>query len=81
MRHQTTLDLDANRAALIAVLRDVIAAPKLSKGDLDKLVRAHARRSGTKIFSRDELIRAYRAFAGSGGLPRLRSRACSSGCA
>ena len=32
-------------------------------------MRAHARRTGTQIFSRDELIRAYRAFAGSGGLP------------
>ena len=69
MRYRNVLDLDANREALTAVLRDVIAAPKLGKGDLDKLVRAHARRSGTKIFSRDELIRAYRAFAGSGALP------------
>ncbi len=69
MRYQPSLDLDANRAALTAILRDVIAAPKLGKGDLDKLVRAHARRSGTKIFSRDELIRAYRAFAGSDDLP------------
>jgi elongator complex protein 3 len=69
MSHKTTLDLEQHRDALLAVLREIAGTPALSKADLDKLVRERARLDGTKVFSRDELIRAYRAFAGSGGLP------------
>jgi elongator complex protein 3 len=69
MSHKSALDLDQHRDALIGVLREIVEAPTLSKADLERLIRAHARRDGTKVFSRDELIRAYRAFAGSGGLP------------
>jgi elongator complex protein 3 len=69
MSHKSALDLDQHRAALIGVLRAIVEAPSLSKADLERLIRAHARQDGTKVFSRDELIRAYRAFAGSDGLP------------
>ncbi len=69
MRHKATLDLEQNRDALLAVLSAIAALPELTKDGLDRLVRVHAKAAGTKVFSRDELIRAYRAFAASGDLP------------
>ncbi len=71
MRNKRTLDLNQHREALIALLQDVISRAALSKDDLDHLVRAHAKHDGSRIFSRDELIRAYREFAGADGLPPL----------
>ncbi len=70
MPHKTTLlDLNQHHDALIALLRDIIDQPLLSKNDLEKLMRAHARSERTQVFSRNELIRAYREFAESGDLP------------
>ncbi|MEO8395233.1 MAG: tRNA uridine(34) 5-carboxymethylaminomethyl modification radical SAM/GNAT enzyme Elp3 [Chloroflexota bacterium] len=70
MPHKTTLlDLNQHHDALIALLRDIISHPLLSKSDLEKLMRAHARTDRTQVFSRNELIRAYREFAESGDLP------------
>jgi elongator complex protein 3 len=67
MSHKFALDLDHHRSALLELLRAVIDAPELTPHQLDKLVRAHARAGGT-LFSRDQLIRAYRAFTDSGEL-------------
>ena len=69
MSHKITLDLNQHHDALMTVLRVLIEQPNLTKDDLDHLVRAQAKRDGTKVFSRDELIRAYRAFASAGDLP------------
>lgn len=69
MSHKTQLDLDQHRHELIAILRAIVDDPALTGADLDRLGRAHARRERRQIFSRDELIRAYRALAGSDGLP------------
>jgi len=66
--HKTAPDLASHRAALIAVLRDALQRPELTPSALDKLVRAHARGGGA-LYSRETLIRAYRAFAGEDGLP------------
>jgi elongator complex protein 3 len=66
--HKTAPDLAEHRAALIAVLRDALQRPDLTPSALDKLVRAHARGGGA-LYSREMLIRAYRAFAGEDGLP------------
>jgi elongator complex protein 3 len=66
--HKSAPDLTDHRDALIAVLRDAIARPDLTPSALDKLVRAHAR-GGRALYSRETLIRAYRAFAGEDGLP------------
>lgn len=68
MSHKFALDLDDHRAPLLKLLQAVIDAPQLSRHELDKLVRAHARAGGT-LYSRDQLIRAYRAFTDSGDLP------------
>ena len=69
MRHKPSLDLELHREELLVVLRAVIADPSLTRDDLDRLGRSAASRTGRRIFSRDELIRAYRAFAGTGDLP------------
>ncbi|PJF26398.1 MAG: hypothetical protein CUN53_07980, partial [Phototrophicales bacterium] len=66
--HKSAPDLASHRDALIAVLRDAIQRPDLTPSVLDKLVRAHAR-GGKTLYSRETLIRAYRAFAGEDGLP------------
>lgn len=68
MSHRTTLDLDQHRDRLLTILREVAHKPDLSRKQLDQLLRVYPRgNSGT--YSRDELITAYRALAGSYGLP------------
>ncbi|MFN8450508.1 MAG: hypothetical protein U0521_18465 [Anaerolineae bacterium] len=69
MKYKIARDLNEHRQTLVALLESILSQPTLSKADLDRLVRRHARAAGTPIFSRDELIQAYRAFAGSGELP------------
>ncbi len=69
MRHKQPLDLNLYRDELITLLHAIISNPSLTRSDVDKLGRASAQRTGRQIFSRDELIRAYRAFAGKDGLP------------
>ena len=70
MSHKTTLDIDRHRDSLVALLHDVLALPDISRHAVDKIVRAHAKRNReSKMYSRDELIQAYRALAGSAGLP------------
>ncbi len=63
------LDLDTHRAGLISILKAVFAAETLSPSDLNQLVRNQARANGGQLYSRDELIRAYRTYAGTDGLP------------
>ncbi len=64
MGHTGALDLDRHRDPLLAILRAVIAQPALRRDQLDSLLRQHPKgRDG--IYSRDELITAYRQFAGA----------------
>lgn len=64
MGYRTNLDLNHHREPLLAILRTVIAQPGLTRPELDTLLRKHPKgRDGT--YSRDELITAYRAFAGA----------------
>ena len=67
-RHKIALDLAAHREALLPILRVVATRDRLTRPQLDRLLRKHPR-GGAGIFSRDELIEAYRAFAGREGLP------------
>lgn len=62
------LDLNQHREALLGILRGVVARPELSRKQLDALLRQHPK-GPAGIYSRDELISAYRAFAGAHGLP------------
>jgi len=68
MSHRTTLDLDAHRAPLLAILQAVIVQPNLTEKALNTILRANPK-VGSGFYSRDELIAAYRAFAGNDGLP------------
>ncbi|TVR24523.1 MAG: tRNA uridine(34) 5-carboxymethylaminomethyl modification radical SAM/GNAT enzyme Elp3 [Anaerolineaceae bacterium] len=62
-------DLQAERQPILAILREVIDAPqKLPVAAFDKLVRRHPRPAGG-LFSRSDLISAYRQMAGTHGLP------------
>jgi elongator complex protein 3 len=68
MSHKTTLDLEHHREPLLTILRQVVARPDLTRRQLDNLLRTYPKgRDG--LYSRDELISAYRAFAGEYGLP------------
>ncbi|MEZ4668956.1 MAG: tRNA uridine(34) 5-carboxymethylaminomethyl modification radical SAM/GNAT enzyme Elp3 [Anaerolineae bacterium] len=63
MTHREVLDLQQHREPLLKILEQVVAHPDLSRRQLDQLLRDIPKgRDG--IYSRDELISAYRAFAG-----------------
>lgn len=61
-------DLKRDRERLLAILRAVLEQPQLTGRALDQLVRLHSRKAG-RVFGRDELIQAYRAFSAEGVLP------------
>lgn len=65
MSHKSSLDLEQHRAPLLDLLNDVVREEHVNQKTLDKLVKTHARKTGGRVYSRDELIRAYRTFAGS----------------
>jgi elongator complex protein 3 len=64
MTFRPALDLEQHRAALLTILQAVAADATLTGQRLDRLVRQTGRTAGGRIFSRDDLLRAYRAFAG-----------------
>jgi len=68
MSHRETLDLEQHRAPLVAILKAVIQERNLTEKGLNALLRAYPK-VGYGFYSRDELISAYRAFAGSHDLP------------
>jgi elongator complex protein 3 len=68
MSHKITLDLDQHREPLLTILRTIIAAPEMPRKHIDQLLRQYPKgRDG--MYSRDELISAYREFAAAGDLP------------
>ena len=68
MSHRTALNLDEHRAPLVSILRAVVDQPALTEKALNAILRTYPK-VGYGFYSRDELIAAYRAFAGSDGLP------------
>src|SRR5512145_1235413 len=63
MGYKNNLDLMLHREPLLTILQAVITQPDLTRDQLDSLLRQHPKgRDGT--YSRDELISAYREFAG-----------------
>ena len=68
MSHKYTLDLEAHRQPLVAIFQAVIEQPKLTEKALNIILRTYPK-SGDGFYSRDELIAAYRSFAGTDGLP------------
>lgn len=69
MSHKQQIDLEAHRDHLLALLEQVIDGAVLKSHSLNQVVRAYARQTGSRLYTHDELIRAYREFAGSFGLP------------
>lgn len=68
MGYKSSIDLERHREPLVAILQAVIASSTLSRGDLGRLLRTHPK-DGRGMFSKNELIQAYRALAGTNGLP------------
>ncbi|HEX2905229.1 MAG TPA: tRNA uridine(34) 5-carboxymethylaminomethyl modification radical SAM/GNAT enzyme Elp3 [Phototrophicaceae bacterium] len=63
MGYKNNIDLALHREPLLTILQAVITQPDLTRDQLDSLLRQHPKgRDGT--YSRDELISAYREFAG-----------------
>lgn len=67
-KHWSTLDLEQYREPLTAILQVVVQEPNLSRAQLTRLLKNHPK-DGRGLFSLDDLIRAYRAYAGTGALP------------
>lgn len=55
--------------SLLAILREVIARPELTRPDIHRLTRRVARQRHAPVYGQDDLIRAYRAFTADGLLP------------
>jgi elongator complex protein 3 len=70
------LDYEINRVPLVNILREVVAMPEMPTAhDLNRLLNANPRRDDiSSIFSRANLIEAYRRFAGQDGLPPYEDR-------
>src|SRR5260221_10008992 len=68
MTHKIAVDLDHYREALIAILQAVIDENDFSRKKMVRLLKRHKKDTGA-FFGADDLILAYRTFAGSYGLP------------
>jgi len=66
--YRPDLDLDAYRQPLLALLRELIAAPQITPQTISRILHRHPR-DGRDLFRREDIVRAYRAFAGTDGLP------------
>ncbi|MCC7207565.1 MAG: tRNA uridine(34) 5-carboxymethylaminomethyl modification radical SAM/GNAT enzyme Elp3 [Anaerolineae bacterium] len=71
--YRPPIDLEQHREPLLAILRAVAARPDLDRQALHRLLRRHLKATGREraFFSNDELVYAYRALAGTHGLPPL----------
>lgn len=68
-KHDTILDLNVHREQLVAILQHVIAQPRRLTGDeFNTLLRKYPRPEGG-LYSRSQLIHAYRELAGGDDLP------------
>ena len=64
------IDLDAHRDTLVAILRQVIQMPQAPTPEqMTALLRRFPRPDSRALYSRAQLVAAYRAFAGQDGLP------------
>ncbi len=68
MKHKPTFIIEEHREPLLAILSAVSQQPKLTPTQLIRLLKRHPK-DGQGLFSKDELIRAYRVLAGTDGLP------------
>lgn len=68
MKFREPLELNRNREALLTILQTVVSGPKMSRREMHQLLRDHLK-DGRDFFRNDDLVTAYRAFAGTNGLP------------
>src|SRR5258708_2733243 len=68
MTYNSTVDVELCREPLLAILRQVMTKRSLSRKHMVRLLKAHLKDDST-FFATDDLILAYRTFAGSDGLP------------
>ncbi|MBE2184955.1 MAG: tRNA uridine(34) 5-carboxymethylaminomethyl modification radical SAM/GNAT enzyme Elp3 [Anaerolineae bacterium] len=64
MPYRNEIDLNKYRGGLLAILHPIASDPGYDERRINKLVQKYGRSQGGRFFSRDELIRAYRQFAG-----------------
>jgi elongator complex protein 3 len=70
MQSKYDFDYEFHREPLIALLKEILALPKRPNDDeLSKMLRQHPRIDDYSMYSRTQLIQAYRLFAGQYGLP------------
>jgi elongator complex protein 3 len=67
-KYRPPIDVEQYREPLMAILREVVRLPTLTEDDLLRVQKAHPK-DGRGVFGKNDLIRAYRAFAGTDGLP------------
>jgi len=67
-RTRPALDLARYREPLAQILAAVAAEPNLSRQRLARILKRHPK-DGRGLFSKDDLIAAYRALAGTGSVP------------
>ncbi|GAB4546033.1 MAG: hypothetical protein OHK0023_05220 [Anaerolineae bacterium] len=69
--HRRVVNLAQDRPQLVAILREICATPQLDRHALNLILRRHPKQSDgeRRLFANDELIAAYRALAGSDGIP------------
>jgi elongator complex protein 3 len=64
------IDLDAHRGPLVTILRQVIQMPEAPTPEqMTAIIRRNPRPDARGMYSRSQIIAAYRAFAGQDGLP------------
>lgn len=68
MRPSPHFKVEQYQDDLLAILQKVVATPDLEARQLDHILRQHPR-DGNSVFSRDQVIQAYREMAGLFGLP------------
>jgi elongator complex protein 3 len=72
MQSKYDFDYEFHREPLIALLKEILALPKRPNDDeLSRLLRKHTRIDDASMYSRTQLVQAYRLFAGQEGLPAL----------
>lgn len=62
------LDVDAYRAPLVAILHDLLVLPEITQKTLNRVLRNYPK-DGAGFFRREDIVLAYRQFAGQDGLP------------
>ncbi len=68
MSHRNALDLTRYHAPLLAILLAICATPHLSRRQFNRILKQNLK-DGKGFFSVDEIVAAYRALAGTEGLP------------